>query len=389
MSGPKTTLRVAQLVESLESGGAEALAVDIAGALADRGHESHLVVLRGGGPFRSRVSSAVIFHDLERPRRDGSQLERIQYFLETGRRLGSLMRSQRIDVLQTHLPKANFLGLMTGWRSVCRVCPTVHNNREFDYGDNAGPLKQRLRRTAYRQMLERCHAVIAVSEQVRRSLIDELGLASAEAARIKVVTNGVRVPAVPSAAERAGARAAWQVGEGELLVAAVGRLTRQKNFGILVEALAALPEESPHWKCVVAGEGELRGDLERQVVANGLEGRTKLAGLVPDVSTLLAAADVFCLPSLYEGLPLVLLEAMAAGLPVAAFAIDGVTDVVTNGVEARLAAPGSAAGLGSALAGLLSDAEERRRLGTAGRELVVRRYEFGSVVDRLETVYSA
>ncbi|MBK8286527.1 MAG: glycosyltransferase [Ahniella sp.] len=106
-------MRMAQLVETLDAGGAEALAVDIAGALAARGHDSHLAVARRDGPFLDRLSPTVAFHDLNRPRRDGNQAYRILYFLETCRRLESLLCAQRIEVLQTHLPKANFLGLVT------------------------------------------------------------------------------------------------------------------------------------------------------------------------------------------------------------------------------------------------------------------------------------
>ncbi len=108
MSRPGTRLRVAQLVEVLCPGGAEALAVDIAGVLAERGHASHLIVLRGDGPFRSRLSPAVSYHDLERPRTYGTQAERIAYMAGTAARLERLLRQERIDVLR-RIP-AGFFG---------------------------------------------------------------------------------------------------------------------------------------------------------------------------------------------------------------------------------------------------------------------------------------
>jgi glycosyltransferase involved in cell wall biosynthesis len=385
-SGPKV-LRVAQLVERLDAGGAEALAVDIAGALAGRGHESHLVVASDAGPFRARVAKDVVFHSLDRPRRDGGQAYRILYFAETCRRLESWLRSQRIEVLQTHLPKANFLGLVMAWRGVCRVYPTVHNNREFDYGDNAGAAKRRLRRAGYRQMLRRCSAVIAVSEQVKSSLAAELGLPPGGGDAIRVVRNGVRVAAPVTAAGRAAARARWGIADCETLIVGVGRLTHQKNFAALVEALGRLEPGRADWRCVVAGDGELKADLARRIGEAGLQGRIRLPGLVGDVPELLAAADVFCLPSSYEGLPLVLLEAMGHGLPVVAFAIDGVTDVVTDGHQARLVAPGDVAALSAALGTLLDDPPGRGAIGGAARELVLSRYDFESVVSNLETVY--
>jgi glycosyltransferase involved in cell wall biosynthesis len=387
VTGEPTLLRVAQLVEALGAGGAEALAVDIAGAFAARGYESHLIVARGDGPFRQRIAPAVAFHDLARPRSDGNQVYRILYFLETCRQLEAWLRERRIGILQTHLPKANFLGLVMAWRGVCRVYPTVHNNREFDYGDQAGNLKRALRRAGYRRMLKTCQGMIAVSDQVKSSLAQQLGTPSALTERIRVVPNGVRLASPPSAAERARLRGVWDVAESQVLIVAAGRLTHQKNFGSLIKALGCQPGTDVDWRCVIAGEGETRGDLESQLAASGLQDRVRLTGLVGDMPGLLAAADIFCLPSLYEGLPLVLLEAMGAGLPIVAFAIDGVTDVVADGIQARLAAPGDHSGLGAALAALLKDTSERRRLGDGARRAAVASHGFEAVVDRLEDVY--
>jgi len=380
-------LRVAQFVEALESGGAEALAIDIAGALANRGHESHLVFLRGGGPFRSRVSGSVRCHDLARPRQDGSQAGRIAYFFGTARRLELLLRSERIQVLQTHLPKANFLGLGMAYRGVCRVYPTVHNNREFDYGFRVSSLKMRLRRSAYRQMVRRCAAVIAVSAQVKASLASELGLTDSGVADVAVVPNAVPIAPPVSPAERQRIRAKWGLGDQEVLIAAAGRLTPQKNFEALVAALAEVGRSAPSWQCVVAGDGELRTALEQQIAGLDLGARIRLAGLVPDLPELMAAADLFCMTSRFEGLPLVLLEALAAGLPVVAFGIDGVADVVADGEQALLVAPGDIHALSSALSTVLADAALRRRLGRSARALAEEKYGFPGLVDRLELVY--
>ncbi len=120
MSVADQPLRVAQLVEALESGGAEALAVDIAGELAARGHESHLIVLRGNGPFRRRVSPTVRFHDLGFPVNHGGQVARLIDFGRICRSLETVLRQERIEVVQCHLPKANFLGLAMAWRRAGR-----------------------------------------------------------------------------------------------------------------------------------------------------------------------------------------------------------------------------------------------------------------------------
>lgn len=380
-------LRVAQLVESLGAGGAEALAVDIAGALAARGHQSDLIVVRSEGPFRDRVAPDVVFQDLERVRHQGGQIARIVYFIGTCRRLEAHLRARRVDVLQTHLPYANFLGLAMGWRGVCRVYPTVHNNREFDYGDKAGRLKRVLRRAGYRSMLSHCQAMIAVSDEVKISMSGQLGVHGNAKDRIRVIRNGVRIPRRRTEVERMLARAAWDIGDGEVLIVGVGRLTRQKNFARLLDALSLLPREGIPWRCVIAGDGELRPELESRVSELALGSRVRLAGMVQGVPELMAAADIFCLPSLFEGLPLVLLEAMGSGLPTVAFAIAGVADVVADGDQALLVDPDDVAGLAASILALVKDPVERARLGEAARNLVATRYDFETVIDNLETAY--
>ena len=389
MTSLQAPLRIAQVVEALESGGAEKLAIEIAGAFADRGHDSHLIVLRAGGAFENRLPSVVHFHDLGRPRRDGAQLARLAYFAGTVGRLGWLIRSLRIELIQCHLPKANYLGLAMAAGRICSVCPTVHNNREFDYGDHASALKKQLRRASYRQMIRTCPAVIAVSDRVRTSLVDELGAGASEADRIMVVPNGVAARAPVDPASRSAARAEWGVAEGEVLLVAVGRLTLQKDHAVLVDALQGLRDSAPNWRCLIAGEGELEADLARQISEAGLAERVRLVGLVGDVGRLLNAADVFCLPSRYEGLPLSLLEAMAAGLPTVAFAIDGVQEVIEDGKHGLLAPARSAVAFREALGRLVRDGRLRDEMGCAARELATDWYGFRVSVDRLEAIYRA
>lgn len=387
MTESRAKLRVAQLVEELSVGGAESLAVNIAEALARRGHDSHLIVVRNEGPLSGRVSVDLRFHDLQRPRCHGGQVARVGAFLATSRQLHRTLARERIDVLQTHLPMANFLGLTAAWRGMCRAFPTVHNNREFDYGDSAGPARRALRRQGYRFMVQSCTGVIAVSDLVRTSLADQLGLRDAAMNRISVVRNGVRIPEPAADRERVAARERWAVSPDEVLIVAVGRLTRQKNFGALVEALTHLDQGAVPWRCVIAGEGDLRQELTSQIAERNLADRIVLAGLVTAVDELLVAADVFCLPSIFEGLPLVLLEAMAQGLPVVAFAIDGVTDVVVDGVQARLVASGDVDNLALALGTLAGDANMRRALGESGRRTVRERFDFEGTIDAIEALY--
>lgn len=380
-------LRVAQLVETLAAGGAETLAVNIASSLAQRGHDSHLIVLRGEGPLRGRVSDRVTLHDLAQAGPGGGQVARIARFAATTERVRSIMRSTGATVLQSHLPMGNFIGLGLALRRQCLTFPTVHNNRELDYGDNAGPMRRALRRQGYRLMVRHCTRMIAVSEQVRESLAGELALGPSSRDRFAVVRNGVVLPPVATEADRARAREAWGLPPGSVLILAVGRLTYQKNLTALVHALARAEIDDVDWRCVIAGEGELRAEIEQEISAAGLADRVFLPGVVSDVDGLMKAADIFCLPSRFEGLPLVLLEAMAFELPIVSFAIDGVVEVVQDGVQGRLAAPGQVGAMAQALTELARDRDRRRALGRAARIIVQERHDFALTVDALESLY--
>jgi len=127
--------------------------------------------------------------------------------------------------------------------------------------------------------------------------------------------------------------------------------------------------------------------MRAAIAADGLGDRVALVGQRRDVAALLAAADLFVLPSLWEGLPLALLEAMAAGTPVVATAVGGVPRVVENGVTGRLAAPGDAAGLAAAIGELLADPEGAGQMALAGQARVRATYGAPAWADRLEEIY--
>jgi glycosyltransferase involved in cell wall biosynthesis len=380
-------LRVAQLVETLGAGGAQRLAAGIADSLAARGHDAHLVALSAEGPLREALPEGVVCHDLGFRWAQGALIADLLPLPATYARLESLLRRHGIEVVQTHLPGANFCGLALAWRGVGRVYPTVHNTREFAYGDAGSRWRGSWRRWAYRRMLRDCAGVIAVSQAARDAMLAELGLAEETAERLHVVPNGVRLPSLPDDAERADARAELGVAPDAVLILASGRMTEQKNFGDLLVALAGMDQTPAPWRCLIAGDGPLHGDLVAQAAGLGLTDRVSLPGHLTDIERVVAAADIFCLPSRWEGRPLALLEAMAAGLPVVASAIASVSELVEDGRVGYLCQPGDTAGLARALGDLLADPELRHRLGAAGRTAIAAHHGWDAMIDRLEALY--
>ncbi|MFN2369679.1 MAG: glycosyltransferase [Candidatus Krumholzibacteriia bacterium] len=164
--GSGRPLCVAQFIETMNVGGAEHLAVKVAGALAARGHASHLIVATGPGPLSARIDPAVRTHYLGFVRASVRNPAAFAWSVGRGlRRLGSVIRAEGVEVVQTHLPGANFWGLVLALRGVCGVVATVHNNEEFRYGDDDSRILRSARRAAYGQIVRRC-GVVAVSAAV-------------------------------------------------------------------------------------------------------------------------------------------------------------------------------------------------------------------------------
>ena len=178
----------------------------------------------------------------------------------------------------------------------------------------------------------------------------------------------------------------------EALVVTAGRISPQKGIDVLAAATARLVKEIPDVQIRVYGApqpGWERYDaqLRQQVTDLGLEGTFQLDGFVEDPARHWASASVYAQPSRHEGLPLAVVEAMAVGLPVVATNVGGLPEIVEHGTTGLLVPPDDPEALASAVADLLRDREQGRRMGAAGRERVARRYNLAAMVDRLLEVY--
>jgi glycosyltransferase involved in cell wall biosynthesis len=381
-------VRVAQFVQALTVGGAQKLAVQLANARAAAGCPSYLYVMTGPDVLLDEVEPGVNvrylgFADVT----VGSPFGFARTFAPRYLRITDRLARDRIDLIQTHLPGANYWGLVLAAARRCRVVATVHNNAEFDYGDGSAIQRSVWRRRAYRAILARCDATVAVSEPVRVSLLHDLQLVADPGPRLVVVTNGVPEPPPLTDAERAAVRERWGVPAHAPLVLAAGRLSDQKNFGALVDAAGILRGQASEPYTIIAGDGPQRAALQARAADLGLGERLQLPGNVTDLKSLMQAADLFALPSLWEGLPLVLLEAMACGLPTVGSDIAGIADVVSDGADGLLVPPDDPAALAAALHGLIEDDAERLAMGRRALDTIERCYRFERVADELDGLY--
>jgi glycosyltransferase involved in cell wall biosynthesis len=216
--------------------------------------------------------------------------------------------------------------------------------------------------------------LVAVSRRTKKRALYE----GVDPDRIVVIQNGVELVNL-SLINRSEARAEAGTGGDDLFLMSVGRLAYQKAHEILVQSMPAVLKEYPNVKLGIFGDGFLRSQLESQIRIMGLANSIRIFGIREDIDRFLVAADVFVLPSRWEGLPIALLEAMSAGLPVVATAVEGVDEVVVQGEQGLLVPTEDSAALAEAMLKLLGNPELRQRMGNSAR----RRIEQGYTIERM------
>lgn len=224
-----------------------------------------------------------------------------------------------------------------------------------------------------RKVLRLANRIIAVSEDLRSMLITE-GIAED---RISVLPNAVPVPENDSGRHRfrTDVRDELDVADDELVVGYLGRLSEEKGIRFLVEAVSLLIRETDfNLRLLIVGDGPEYQELQDLAEALGLSDRVALVGFQAEPQRWLSAFDIFALPSLTEGTPMALLEAMAAQRPIVATNVGGVPDVVTDGEDGLLVAPGDARGLAEALRRVTHDSGLGERLAAKAADTVRARY---------------
>lgn len=220
------------------------------------------------------------------------------------------------------------------------------------------------------------HRVIVNAEEIRAGLLQRSWI---DPDKVSVVHNGVDALRYRDLSGGAAFRAELGVPDGAPLLLNIAALTPQKDHGTLVRAAAALP---PDVHTAIVGEGFLRPEVEAAIADAGLGDRVHLAGFRADIRPALAAADLFALSSYNEGMPWVLMEALAAGLPVVATDISGSRACVEDGVNGRIVPPRDPAALAAACAELLGNAPLRAEMAAASRRMAAERFDESRMIDR-------
>jgi glycosyltransferase involved in cell wall biosynthesis len=338
--------------------------------LLRRGHRAELLCDPEGLLWRRARAAGIGCH----PLRIRNSID-----IAAGLRMRAMLAAERYDVAHFHTARAHAMAPYARGRVGALVV-----TRRMDYAPNRlfGPW-------LYNRAVDGVAAISsAVIEALRRS-----GVAPAHIAMIPSGVDCERF-APPDAVSRRDARVALGLAENEIAVAAVGALVARKGYQFLIEAIARASEEltascASALRCLIAGAGPLRDTLARRLEESGLDGAVRLLGSLEDPRALLAAADIFAMPSLNEGLGVAAIEAMACGLPVIGAAVGGLRDAVEDDRTGMLVAPGDARGLAQAIVTLARAPEMRRAMGAAARERAVERFGIDAMVCRTLALYRA
>lgn len=346
-------MRLTVVIGSLDVGGSERQVVELVRAAGAQQVTCSIVCLSHEGPLAQEARAAgarVVAIGLNRP----WKLWRIWA-------LARALRDTQPDAVYALLFWGYGLGLPTAALATPRAVRVA--------GRRSLPPEDRPRHLVWlplRRLADRCsHAVVANS---RSGAVDWLRASPGLAGRLHVVANGARLP--PKPADPPAAR--------PLRLVCVANFTWYKAHDVLLDALAALPDDVPEWRITLIGEGPDRAALTAQAERLGLTSRVEFVGRRNDVERYLDGSHLAVLTSRTEGMPNAVLEAMAHGVPVVATGVGGVSELLSTGAG-RTVPPDDPLGLAVALDGMLRDAEAQRAAGAEGRRLATEVYSISAM----------
>ena len=361
-------LRLLFAVDSLDVGGAERHVVDLALALCREGHAVTVACSVSGSLAEPLEAARIPVRPLV------GKIVKRRVSLPYALGLRNILGRESFDLVHAHVySSAAASALATAGTSLPLVV-TEHTEALWQ-GTNG--------RLFSAWMYRRVARVIAVSDAIRHRLIERDRVPPS---RITVVPNSV-----PPAREMHGdilPLPADLMGEGPV-VGVVARLQPEKGVTNFLRAAASVARELPEARFVVVGDGPLRKEMLGLAEELGVRDRVLFLGFRPDAQALIELMDIVAVPSVSEGTPLVVLEAMAAGVPVVASRVGGIPDQIRDGHEGILVPPGDSRALGDALLGLLRNPERARQMGEAGRLRAGTEFSHENMVRRVEGLYRA
>jgi glycosyltransferase involved in cell wall biosynthesis len=356
--------KVMQVTWSFVAGGAEVYAFTVASGLNPEKYSSLMCALDRGGALREEIERLGI-PCFVMNRRQGIDLPLMW-------KLYGLFLRHGVDLVHTHHFTQLFYSALGAKLAGARV---IHTEHSVDH------LKRRSLRIALRLLSLLCDRVIAIGEDSARAL----SRAGVPARKLMVICAGVDVARFRAC--RSESRRALGLQQSDRVASIVARLSPEKNHQLLLDAFAEVVARVEAAKLLIVGDGPQREEIRQEIARLGLQKSAFMLGVRRDLPMILAASDVFVLSSDREGLPIAVLEAMAAAKPIVTTSVGDLPLIVRHGETGLLVARRDRAALADALTRLLSDDELASRLGKNGRRLVEQNYSLQKMIERHEAVY--
>jgi glycosyltransferase involved in cell wall biosynthesis len=363
-------VKVLNLITGIDVGGAERYLLSTVRILDRMRFEVVVCFLRGNGTLRSEFeASGIAVQDFS-----GSWWS----ILARTFRLFTFIRSERFDIVHTHLIRATLVGrILSRLASTPVVFTTEHNVSNWQQRYFVVTL-------FYRWTGRNVYRIFAISNAVKDSLVT---VGRIDPKRIEVLLPGVDLAEFSQKSTSPSGNPSVAISDASPVIGCVGRFDPRKGHRVLVDAAVKLREYYPRLKLFLVGDGEMRSAIESQVERLGLRSSVVFSGTQRTVRDFLQSFDVVVFPSLSEGLGVAILEAMAMGKLIVATRVGGIPEAITDRLEGRLVEPGNSELLAQTIREVLTDRIAARRMMAAAKAKCRKEFDVHIAVRRLESVY--
>jgi glycosyltransferase involved in cell wall biosynthesis len=369
----------------METGGAQRVLLNQAEWFHAHGWRVDILFLydKEGLKTRWEAELGMPVTSLEARERRAGKLTNLFCFTRGLLRCARRMIAGHYDIVESFGHHANLIGIPLAWLARVPGRVATHHGRILNFPRVLTWIHTGVINSALTTRL------VVVSEKVRA----EAGQEGVHGQKIVLVPNGIKLLEAAGDLDRrqtirSRVRQEFHVSEEDVLVLSAGRMTYQKAHEHLLQAFSHALRRFPNTALLIAGDGPLHSDLERQAAGLGITDRVMMPGIRKDLPDLMLAADLFALSSRWEGLPMALLEAMGAGLAAVSTQVEGVEEVIKEGETGLLVPVGDSQALGDALVRLMDNAAERESIGAAGRRLVESEYTVDRMCSRYQDVFN-
>ncbi|MBP1747632.1 MAG: glycosyltransferase [Deltaproteobacteria bacterium] len=359
------------LLQTLRTGGSERLVMDLCRYLDPDKFNCYVAAFIDGALHEKfeemRIPTTVI--SIRSAKKDA---------LRTMREISDYIGRNTIHVVNAHHFTPFFYSFYGARRHGCKLFYTVHSRAEIAAANMFWSFIRGV-------MIRFSDAAIGISQDVGDAIKKQFGIG---ANKVLTLANAVNYRRFMGEADRKAKRREIGLADNDIVIGCVGNLRKDKNYPNLIKAFKIIHTRMRGTKLIIVGEGKRHHDLETLIDDLGLENSTFLLGARNDIPELMRVMDIYCLCSFSEGLPLSLLEAMSAGLPIVGTDVRGIQDVVEHGKTGLLVPSDDPEKLSEALLRMIGDRELARDLSLKGREYVINEHGFDTWIARYESLFS-